>query len=299
MQRRRPAKVFRLRIVPPGADSLFAGKGEEFEDPASAIREAITPGSRVSRYGREWIVGQTDEVSHVLAGRIGFQGDPGTAEVWDDEAQDFLQTAVPSGMTAPFAIDLGELLVAIQPRNPTIKVNSLIGAFEALLTGDGPRWKLEPILERMSLSDWKHSVSAVTFVRFTIRKPNPHYADAHDLEDLMNQFESDVIQLEAQADTGINLQSDFLQETESHIERGYGDGEYKGIRMSDGAETIYSTRVGAEEQAELRDVDQETGEVPPNVMRRVLSEADEEENASHGRDIEGRAQLAIESGDEE
>jgi len=282
MQHRRPAKVFALVIVPPGRDTLFAGKGTDFDDPVSHIRATIAPGKRVERYGREWIVGQTDEIDGVLSGRIGFQGEPGTADIWDDEQQDFLQTAVPSGFTSPFAIHLNRLEALMQPRGSIIKVNSLIGAFEGLLNADGGKWKLRTYREQMSLSDWKKSVSKVTFVKFTIRRPNPHYFDAKNLEDLMTQSESEVIELEAKSKGGLNLDGKFFVETEQHIDRGYGEAEYRGVKpgMSEGEESIYSTRVGAEEQAQQVEVDPDTGEVPQESLRDLFADETGGENGS-------------------
>jgi len=296
MTRRRQARVFQLRILPPEEKGLFEFEADEYDEWGPRIREAIRPSARIERYGREWIVGQTEERDGVLTGRIGYQGEPGTAEVWDDEREDFIDMAIPIGMTAPFAIDTRNLTAVIQPRNPNIKVNGLVGAFEALLTGTGKRWRLEALRERMSLSDWKKTVSKVTFVRFTIREPNPHYHDAHNLEELMKQLDSEVIQLEARSDSGLDIESPFITETESHVERGYGDGEYRGV--SEDGESLYFTKVGAEEQAELRDVDLLTGEVSQEDLRGVLRDTTRGENSAHGYIADEPPRRAIERGDE-
>lgn len=281
MTRRRQARVFQLRILPPADKGLLRFDTEVFDEWGPRIREVIRPSARTTRYGREWIIGQVEEANGIITGRIGFQGEPGTAEVWDEERSDFIETAIPSGMTAPFAIDTRNLTAAIQARNPHIKVNGLVGAFEALLTGAGKRWRLEALRETMSLAEWKRSVHHVTYVRFTIREPNPHYHDARNLEELMSQLSSEVIQLEAQSDNGLDINSPFIVETESHIERGYGDGEYRGL--SDAGESLYSTKVGAEEQSELREVDPSTGEVSQEDLRGVLLDGEREENSSHGQ----------------
>jgi hypothetical protein len=296
MQHRRPGKVFSLRIVPPGSDSLFPAGGEDFYNPSVHIRTAIKPGNRASRYGREWIVGQTEELDGILAGRIGFQGEPGTAEIWDDDTKDFLHTAVPNGLTAPFAIDLKTLVAVMQPRGSLIKVNSLISAFEALLNQASGRWRLEPVRERMSLSEWKASVERVTAVKFLIREPNPHYHDAKNLQELMEQMESEVIELEAKSPAGLNLAAPFIVETEGHLDRGYGEGEYRG-ETSEGSTSYYATRVGAEEQADLMDVDQVSGEVPPDSLRGLLADSGGRENRPHERELERREEPETGRGD--
>ncbi|QIZ98635.1 hypothetical protein [Leifsonia sp. PS1209] len=289
MQHTRPGRVFTLRFIPPAQQTLL-------DSPEEHILKAVAPGRRANRYGREWIVGQTvlevdgSSAPRVLTGRIGFQGESGTAEIWDDELQDFVPTAIPSGLTAPFAIDLVTLSAAMQPRGSVIKINSLIGAFEALLNADGERWRLEGLKRPMSLAEWKETVSKVVSVKFTIREPNPHYHGARDLEEIMNDFESEVIQLEARNEKkGINTQADFLLETEAHIGRGYGEGEYHGVRGegSDAHETVYSTRVGAEEESEEVPVDPDTGEVPSDELRGVLAKAQlGENNDTHGQRVE-------------
>jgi hypothetical protein len=296
MQHTRPGRVFTLRLIPPAQQTLL-------DTPEGHILEAISPGQRATRYGREWIVGQTTHEkedfgagSGSLTGRIGFQGESGTAEIWDDDIQDFVPTAIPSGLTAPFAIDLDTLTAAMQPRGSIIKINSLIGAFEALLSADGDRWRVVGLRNPMSLEAWKNSVAKIISVKFTIREPNPHYFDAASLEDLMNDLESEAIQLEARNENGLNANSEFLKQTEGHIGRGYGEGEYKGVRGegSQAHETVYSTRVGAEEESEEIAVDPTTGEVASADLVGVLAKAKQGENNDT---YERRVEVGREAGD--
>lgn len=290
MQHTRPGRVFTLRLIPPAQQTLL-------ETPEEHILESISPGRRATRYGREWIVGQTSlERAEAgrrhgdLTGRIGFQGEAGTAEIWDDDLQDFVPTAIPSGLTAPFAIDLQTLTAAMQPRGSVIRINSLIGAFEALLSAPGQRWQIVGLRNRMSLEEWKSSVSRVTTVKFWIREPNPHYFDAHNLKDIMEDVRSEAIQLEARNEAGLNADSSFIRETEGHIERGYGEAEYRGVRGegSEARETVYSTKVGAEEESEEIPVDPETGEVDPSSLVEVLAKTKQgENNDAYGRRVGG------------
>jgi hypothetical protein len=267
MQLSGPAKVYRLNIVPPPMEDFL-------ETPAEHIQSSIAPGKRATRYGREWIVGKTEFDGQYLLGRFGYRGESGVAEIFDEELQDFVELATPSGLTVPFAIDTFALEVAAQPRGK-ISANSIASAITALLNTSGMRWKVLNERQKVTLDEWKTSVVRVTAVRFTIREPNPHYHDAHNLEDLMKQLESEVIQLEARNENGgLDLDAPFLRETEGHVARGYGDAEYQGVKMVEGEPrtTRYSTSVGSEEEAQAVEVDASSGEVAPSTLRHVLAE---------------------------
>lgn len=278
MPHRAPGHVYKLILIPPAQQDFFA-------TPRDQILGAIKPGNRATKYNREWIVGQTEIVDDVLSGRIGFQGEEGLAEIWDDELQDFVPTAVPSGLTAPFAIDLRDFALAVQPRGSQIKVNSIRVALETLLRDSGFRWTIEGYQTPISFGAWKDSVDRVVSVKLTIRTPNPHYHDAKSVQDIMEQLGSDVTQLEARSETGIDMDAPIVVESQAHVERGYGESEYKGLRAegSEVRETIYTSGVGAEEQSQEADVDPESGEVPTHKLREILAEATPRvEDEGHG-----------------
>lgn len=277
MEHRRAGRVHRLILQPPAQISLL-------ETPRQQVELAISPGNRTTRYNRTWIIGQTELNGNVLSGRIGFQGD-GTTDIWDDDRKDFVEIAIPAGTTAPFAINLETLQAAMQARGSLIKIQSLIGAFEALLLESGFKWKIVGLSRSVSLAEWKKSVTKVTSIRFTIRKPNPHYHGAKNLEDLMGEMETETIRLEAIAEAaGVNVQSEFIMETESHIERGYGEAEYRGVKGtgSEAYDSFYVTNVGTEEDSEEAEVDPETGEVPTPTLRKMLTQLPKKvENGEH------------------
>lgn len=264
MAHTRPGRVYRLRIVPDAQQSLL-------ETTKQQILTRFATGNRVTTYQRTWIVGPTDLEDGVLSGRIGYQGEDGTAEIWDDAAQDFVETAVPQGLTAPFAIDLDTLSVAVQPRGGLIKVQSLVNAFERLLSVDPEKWKLVGFHTPTSLEDWKASVDRVVSVKFVVKVPNPNYHGADNVEELIELFAAQNVSLEAQNPKGVDLSSPFVAETEQHIARGYGEAEYRGKSKTDGRETVYSTAVGSEEQYEESAVDPSTGEVPTDNLRQILA----------------------------
>ncbi len=272
MPHNRPGHVYRLQFQPPAQLDLFARPEEQ-------LKEVIRAGNNTTRYGRTWLIGQVDSADDILSGRIGFVGDD-TTDIWDSATQDFLEVGVPSGTTSPFAIDLRTLQATMQSRTGQIRIQSLIGAFEALLADAGYKWKIRGLRREMSLSEWKQSVDRVTSIKFVIRKPNPHYHGAKNLEALMTELETEAIKLEAIAEvSGVNLESEFVIETEEHIERGYGEAEYKGIKGtgSDARESVYLSAVGSEEDSEEASVDPTSGEVPTATLRSMLGAAVVEE----------------------
>jgi hypothetical protein len=262
---KKPARVFQLVLHPPAQMSLFGPF-------SSDITERISPGARITRYGREWIIGQTEESDGILYGRIGYQGEAGLAEIWDDERKDFVATATPTGLTAPFAIDLDSYDMAIQSRAPFMSISPMIGAFEALLSLGAEKWEITGARTRTTLANWKASIEKLTFVKLVIREPNPHYHGAKDLESLMKDLDSEVMRVEARSESGLDMASNFLLETEGHLDRGYGEGEYRGVRGSGlyETETSYNTRIGSEESSEEFSVDPGTGEVSKQDLYRIF-----------------------------
>lgn len=265
----RLGRVFLVELVPPRQESLFGG-------PAQHVEEVLWGGNRTVRYGRTWIVGPVERSGSVLSGRIGFLGATSVAELWDEERGDFVEHAVPQGLTAPFAVDLSNLRAALQVRPPLIRINSLIGALEALLSDEGARWKIRGVARQTSLPEWLQSVDKVTAVRMTARIPNPHWSGAKDLQALMESAEAEVVALELRSEEGLELDSPFLAQTQHHIERGYGEARYTGVvdDVSGARETVYSTKFGSEEVSAELAADPGTGEVPLPVMREHLASAD-------------------------
>lgn len=264
MLNRRTGKVYVLALVPPPQQNLLA-------TPQQLVRASLTPGSNVFRYGREWIVGQTGVTAGVLSGRIGFRGAEGVAEIWDEAAQDFTAVAVPAGLTAPFAVRLDSLRLAVQTRGSDIKLNGLVGAFQALLSGEGERWQVRSPTREMSFAEWRASVDRVTSVRFKVRKPNPHYQGTPDLEAMIEQAEARLATLELASDEGLDTAAPFIAQSQRHVERGYGEAVYHGVREETSAagETVYNSALGAEEVAHEVDVD-EHGEASQASLTETL-----------------------------
>jgi len=265
-------------------------QGSLLQSPRETLEAVISRGSRTERYGREWIVGPTETRRHTLSGRIGFRGEGGFAELWDEATSDFVEYAIPNGLTAPFAIDLEMLTGLMQVRPPLIRVNSLIGAFEKLLADSDGRWLIRGAARETSLDEWKSSVAKVTSVRMTVRIPNPEWQGAPDLKDILENAEADVVNMEMQSEAGLNLDSPFVAQTQHHIDRGYGEARYVGVThdVSGAHETVYSTRFGSEEVSDEVAADQQTGEVPPEALReRLVGSPEPEETGRHDAPGEG------------
>lgn len=207
------------------------------------------------------------------------------AEVWDDEAKDFREVAVPAGLTSPFAVNLRTMRMALQPRGSAIKLNGLIGAFRALLAQGGDSWRILTPEKEMSFTQWRASVDRVVDVRFRLRKPNPHWEGAPDLEAVMEQAEAELALLELQAEKGIDTTAPFIAQSQVHVERGYGEARYVGLRgveTSEVRETVYNTTLGSEEEV-VEVAVREDGEVDRSDLAQTLAlDVQEQDTGSDG-----------------
>lgn len=206
------------------------------------------------------------------------------AEVWDEQAKDFTAVAVPAGLTAPFAVNLSLLTMALQPRGGAIKLNGLIGAFRELLSRDKEQWQIIAPTKETSYEEWRDSVDRVTSVRFRLRKPNPHWRDTPDLEAVLEQAEAEVARMELHSDDGIDTESSFVKQSQRHVERGYGEFVYVGVRYADtpdAIESVFNSSLDSEEQAIELPAD-EHGEVTSEALGKSLAdELDVRDNRRH------------------
>lgn len=277
MSKPRTGRVYRLLLEPPKTMPMLDERSETPTVPPQAdelIRSAFSPASCVTRYRRDWIVGQTTEDDGVLRGRLGIKGIEDIAEIWDEERKDFATTAVPAGAAVPFAIDLNTLVMVVQPRG-RIEINGIAGAVKMLLneaTGSKDSWSVRAPGNELSFKEWREGVSVVRSVRFTVRKPNPHYRDTPDLQHIMEETEADIVRFEAKADHGLDLDAGFLKDTQVHVEAGYGEARYVGERVDAQGhvtESVYYTEIKSEQEAEELPADQD-GEVSFTGLAKTL-----------------------------
>src|SRR5688500_4431202 len=165
----RTGKVARVSLEPPRQGDLFVEQEER-------VRSAFVPGTSATRYGRTWLMGQVREEDGFLYGRIGFEAEGGVTEVWDPVRLDFAEVAIPSGVTSPFALRLSDLVMVFQTRGAIIKINTFIGAMQALLhEATGDHWLLVTTRRRVDFATWRVTVDRVTRARFHLERPNPNY----------------------------------------------------------------------------------------------------------------------------
>src|SRR5437588_7964014 len=109
-------RVYSVRFVPPLQIGLFTNLSD-------LLVERLSPGNRVTRYGREWIIGRTQTEDRVLSGRLGFVAEGAVTEVRDEKAKDFRDETTERGATTTFAISLDRFTAFIQERSD-IRINS-------------------------------------------------------------------------------------------------------------------------------------------------------------------------------
>lgn len=278
MPAQKSGKVFVLTLTPPDQQPLAPATAEYIVD-------RLSPGSSVTRYGREWIIGKTDLEGNLLSGRIGFRGEEGLAEIYDEALKDFREVAVPAGLAVQFVVDLARLRLAVQPRGSAIKLNGLIGAFKALLSGDGHPWRVTTPGKKTTYREWLQTVDKVVEVKMSVRRPNPHYRDTPDLEALLEQSDAEAAKVNLRSDQGLDMASPFVNQTMEHIEAGYGEATMRGSRLevSGSSETIYNTALGSEEQGTEAPVG-EHGEVSHENLAAVLAAPTEGESQYSPKD---------------
>lgn len=237
------------------------------------LENALSPGSRAESYGKLWIVGQTDTSAKVLSGKLGFERTPGESEVWDEERLDFRENSYRRGLTIQFAVNLETFVLAFQ-KPSDVTAGGVVKAIIELLALEGERWEHEPYNLRKSFEDWMAEVEVVTRAKFTLKKPNPHYAEARNLEELMEQSRAYVARLEVEAEGGVDIEASFLRDTRLHVERGYGTATYTGMyRDASGRQVLtqYDSATGAEQETVELPVDS-AGEVTPQSLESLARE---------------------------
>ncbi|AMY19731.1 hypothetical protein A3Q40_02360 [Rhodococcus sp. PBTS 1] len=260
-----------MRFVPPESGSLF-------ETPTEQLRARLTPGASSESYGREWRIGRVQTRDDVLTGRLGFSGEGGVEEIWDDEAKDFRDQISYRGVTTVFAVHLEQFTGLVQDRAPAIKVDSAIRALRLILN-DGIKdktlhWKVEAYRRKATLSEWRRSVTRVTKVRFSLSEPNPSWKGSRNVEDLFNETGSRSATAIFENALGLNVDAEFIKQSQNHVDRGYGDGRYTGVKEGPNGEVTeskYNSAIGIEEQNDELAADP-NGEVNVEVMRSHLLE---------------------------
>ncbi|MCQ4616902.1 hypothetical protein KBX29_08700 [Corynebacterium sp. CCUG 18816] len=238
-------KVYRVQIEPPVQPFLSVKRT------AQRVENALSQGSSAVRYGRIWRVGKVEHDGNVLIGKLGFVNRPKTSEVWNEDKLDFQEFEFEGGASSTFAVNLDTLKLAIQPTT-NVPVTSALGAIRSLLSLEGEKWTISPLKRSTDFETWRTTVDKIIRAKYKLRKPNPHYGEAKSLEEIMENAEAEVVVLEMSSRGGLDLDSQFLRQTQMHTDRGYGEADFTGTRRSangTNVETRFSSMAGAEEEA--------------------------------------------------
>jgi hypothetical protein len=178
----------------------------------------------------------------LIIGRIGFVNDNEVRTVFfDADEQDFVRGVAPSGVVVPFAIRLGDGLVAFQLRPGLVRTSSFTGALEALLNDPASEylWSIKAAVQAEDWQAWSARVSKVTAFNIRLDRPNPHYGDDDRIESVIEGIRVEYMRLSGSAlNEGINIDDDLFRQAVNHVLRNYGRASISGID-ADGSESTW------------------------------------------------------------
>jgi hypothetical protein len=234
---------------------LFGEDGNTLPlDMSAQLDAAFRAGKAVERRNRIWHFGRIKELQPgYLAGKVGYE-DARETTSWDGDLGDFIDVSVPNGTAFPFVLDLSRGRLAYQAQ----KDAAILSAIQALLnTSNHGRWRVERIVKRQSWDQWRHDVSRVEELRFSLRRPNPNYVGRPRVEGLIESAQARLVRVVMQADPdelrGLDLEGEYVREFLDHAHRNYGSFKALGAKTVNGqdVEQRYdSAAEGAELMAE-------------------------------------------------
>lgn len=238
-----------------------------------ALRDALLPGTSVTRYGRTWRMGQHREEFPWIIGRIGFEAAGGIAELWDDAAKDFVSTPQVRGHTARFAIDLQDFRIGFQLRGQIIKPMTFRSNFRALLDqAAGAYWDVSLEGEYDDWESWVSKVDRLTQLHVRLERPNPHYHGHDTVEELVETTGARLVDVTFRAKNDrLNANAAVIVEMLGFAEE-YGRAEAKGV---DPAGEVLRWRQARDESIREVEVeaDSKTGEALPDAMKEAVAKS--------------------------
>ncbi len=262
------AKVALGQLV--AEETLFTLSAEARQQ---ALRDALVPGTSVTRYGRTWRMGQHREEFPWIIGRIGFEAAGGVTELWDDATQDFVLTPQLRGHTAPFAIELTDLRIGFQLRGQVIKPMTFRSNFRALLDqAAGTDWEVSLEGESEEWESWVAKVDRLTQLHVRLERPNPHYHGHDTVEELVQTTGARLVDVTFRAKKEqLNKAAAVIVEMLGFAEE-YGRADAKGI---DPAGDELKWRQASDESIREVDVeaDPKTGEALPDALKEAVAKA--------------------------
>lgn len=264
-------KIVLAQVRPPEQDELYVSASEK-------LLQVLVPGASTERFGRTWRIGR---ISHprtdAIFGRIGFSRESG-AESWDEAVMDFVDVLVPSGLAAPFTIDLTSLRVAFQIRPPDIKATSFTGALQAILREktDNDGWAVEVLRQEATFEHWLSSMRAITELRLKLTPPNPNYRGRPAIQDLIERMNADAATIILTSQDGLAIQSDdgagIISQAIAHVDLHYGSLTATGIDARSGRKSTFDSTHGEAHQTLEGTVDPTTGEVSEGALLDRMSD---------------------------
>ncbi|MEU4602551.1 hypothetical protein AB0F43_06200 [Kribbella sp. NPDC023972] len=178
----------------------------------------------------------------MIIGRIGFVNENEIRTVFfDPDEQDFVRGVAPSGVIVPFAVRLGDGLIAFQLRPGVVRTSSFTGALEALLNDPTSEylWNIKAAVQAEDWQVWSRRVSRITAFKIRLDRPNPHYGDDDKIESVIEGIRVEYMRLSGVAlDEGINLDDDLFRQAVNHVLRNYGRASISGVE-ADGSESTW------------------------------------------------------------
>lgn len=271
-------------------EGLFQGLG-------SALRQSWEPGTSVTRYGRTWTLTRMHTSTPTLVtGEIGFLSEGTVHSLFFDHATgEFVTEQVPGGVRVPFAIRLGDGLVAYQLRPGLVRESSFTGALEALLSATPNEfvWSAQPATEPRTWDEWRSQVRTISSFNIRVDRPNPNYRDAHQVEELVEGIRLEYLRLSGNAldDGGIDPDADLFRQAVDHVLREYGRAAIHGLDH-EGEETTWVKVKGMVASVTARRRVRATGEpeIPEEELVGVLGSR---------LDLSGAADLRDSGGEDE
>jgi len=228
----------RVELLGLGAHSADA---QYFE---RALDQSWVPGTRVSRYGRPWILSARAEPEPGMwAGHMGFvtEGELSTLE-WDELTMDFVRGEASSGVVVPFVVSIENRIVSYQLFSDLVRQTTVTSNLQALLNKEGTHhWAVRAMSLRRTFDEWLDSVSLVSSFNFRLTYPNPGWVNREKIEDLMTGWKAEILSIRGRAakNRTIKTNSDWFEQAMDHVRLGYGSVSVTGPEKDTGAESLY------------------------------------------------------------
>jgi hypothetical protein len=205
-------------------------------------------------------------------GTLGAESETGgSTSTWSSKAEDFVTRRVPEGVVTPWAINLDTLRVGFQMK-PRLDRGAFVRSLRLLMNeaaGDD-LWEVRPDVRPIDFDAWLQGVDAVHNISVRVDRPNPHYGDNQEVENMIEGSHAEKVRIAAEgADLSVES-SDVIRESIAHADRGYGSYVITGTQG--GATTRFdSERAQAPPEVEVP-ADSESGDALGRSLRQTVED---------------------------